>query len=108
MEMYKKNCKSFLTLDKNENVTSEPILQINDLDEPALLRRQKLSNVVKQKAISDVSTKPSQLICTELSGGCITSTVSDVNLVCENIYNARRSILLKLTNAVNQGSGIFL
>lgn len=40
--------------------------------------------------------KPSKLICTELSGGCITSTASDINLVRKNMYNARRTILPKL------------
>jgi len=40
--------------------------------------------------------KPSKLICTELSGGCITSIASDINLVRKNMYNARRTILPKL------------
>jgi len=40
--------------------------------------------------------KPSKHICTELSGGCITSTASDINLVRTNMYIARRTILPKL------------
>lgn len=35
-------------------------------------------------------------LTTERSGGCITSTVLNINLVCKNICYARQSILAKL------------
>ncbi|XP_050059707.1 uncharacterized protein LOC126550995 [Aphis gossypii] len=91
-----KNCKSFLKLDDLKNMISEPTSHNHDSNEPAHLKRQQLSNGLKRKAITDISIKPSKLICTELSGGCITSTAGDINLVRKNIYNARRTILPKI------------
>jgi hypothetical protein len=43
-----------------------------------------------------IPLKPSKLICIELSGGCIISTVSDINLVRKNMSSARRTILSKI------------
>jgi len=91
-----KNCKSFLKLDDLQNIISEPTSHNHDSNEPAHLKRRQLSNGLKRKAITDISIKPSKLICTELSGGCITSIASDINLVRKNIYNARRTILPRI------------
>jgi len=91
-----KNCKSFYKIDALENMICEPTSHNHDSNELAHLKRQQLSNGLKRKAITDISMKPSKLICTELSGGCITSTASDINLVRKNMYNARRTILPKL------------
>jgi len=55
---------------------SEPKPHNHDSNELAHLKRQKLSNGIERKAITDISIKPSKLICTELRGGCITSTAS--------------------------------
>lgn len=97
-----KNCKSYLKLDESENVVAEPTLHNHEPDETTKLNRQKLSNSIKRKAILDVCTKPSKVICTELSRGSINSTASDINLVRKNVYNARRSILPKLPKNIEE------
>ncbi|KAL4123193.1 hypothetical protein QTP88_015416 [Uroleucon formosanum] len=76
-----KNCRSFYKIDALENMICEPISHNHDSNELAYLKRQKLKNQLKRKAITDISMKPSKLICTELSGGYITSTASNINLV---------------------------
>lgn len=98
-----KNCKSFYKTDALENMICEPTSHNHDSNELAHLKRQKLNNGLKRKAITDISMKSSKLICTELSGGCITSTASDINLVRKNMYNARKTILPKLPTNSEEG-----
>jgi len=60
-------------------IICEPTSHNHDSNEFAHLKRQKFSNGLKRTAITDISIKPSKLICTELSAGYITSTASDTN-----------------------------
>lgn len=94
-----KKCTSYMKVDVHQNVISNPTSHTpyHAPDDVTHLNRQKLSNSAKRKSLSDLNTRPSKIICAELSAGdAIQCTINDINLVRKNIYNARRSILPKI------------
>lgn len=65
----------------------------NKLPSPVLIRQQ-FGNKVKRKALDNLSERQAKIIHKELKSCNIdTLTVSDINLVRKNIYNARRSLM---------------
>ncbi|KAF0762989.1 Uncharacterized protein FWK35_00017442 [Aphis craccivora] len=67
--------KTYIKLDVHQNLISDPTLHTHNPDDNTQLNRQKLKLSADQ---------------------IITFTANDVNLVRKNIYNTRRSILLKI------------
>ncbi|KAI5728311.1 uncharacterized protein LOC108252034 isoform X2 [Diaphorina citri] len=58
-----------------------------------VLNRQKMSNSLKRKAMTDISSRPAKLICTELKKDDMeTLDSNDLVLIRHNMHRARLSI----------------
>ncbi|XP_050503874.1 uncharacterized protein LOC126882824 [Diabrotica virgifera virgifera] len=99
----REKCKAFLKT-QGDNVVTEIRDEHNhsELNEDAL-NRQMLSNSLKRKAVEDVGERPIKILQKELRNGDIsTLTTKDVALVRKNMYNARRSLLPKLSKSMEE------
>lgn len=88
-------CKAYIKTESEENVIVDSPLDHNHNKLPSpVFKRQQLSNKLKRKAQDDLSERPAKIIHQELKSCDVdTLTVSDINLVRKNLYNARRSLL---------------
>lgn len=100
-----KNCRAFLRIDAEDKikVSASNIIHNHDKIEVNILNRQKFSNSLKRKAISDVSERPSKLFHTQLKEENVpTLTLTDVTYIKNNMHYARRTSYPQLPNNINE------
>lgn len=99
-----KNCKARIYTDTSEKtiLTTENVTH-NHLA-PSISTREKVANVVKQKALLDISSRPMDLIRPEIAnlGTDNNLTVNDVNSIRHSIYRKRRTKLPALPKFTNE------
>lgn len=87
-------CRATLyTIDLELTISKSNIVHNHEANERKL-NRQIMSNICKQKAVDDVSEKPSKIIRKVLATNLPESfTTTDTAYISKNVYNCRRKIV---------------
>lgn len=95
------SCKSFIKINNDTEIIECKINHNHEKLETPVLNRQKMSNILKRKAIDNVCERPCKLIHNELSKEDVeTLTSYDVSRIRDNMYQARAHILPKLPKSI--------
>lgn len=79
-----KNCRAFLRIvaENKIKVSASNLIHNHDKTEVNILNRQKFSNSLKRKAITDISERPSKLFHTQLKEENVpTLTITDITYI---------------------------
>jgi len=88
----KSTCKCFFT--RHNDVDSEIYNDHRSHNKPSEqdINRQKLSNILKRKAVEEISVLPSELICRELQTSDVNTLTSNDTSLIKRKRNARSSV----------------
>lgn len=99
---YKKTCKSFLKINKQQEVLEGPTAHNHEKMDENQIVRNNLSHSLKRKASEDICAKPSKLIHLALKDADIESlTKTDLLRIKRNMHNAK-SFKRKLPKSVEE------